>query len=66
MLADAQEPSRAARADQPCVQLRRRGTGSVVDILDAKAVMAAGRGFSRLERPPRSGAKNSRLADAKA
>ena len=67
VLAHGKELRRGPSADEPRVG-KPRGwrAGNRVDILEAEAVMTAGRGFNRLQGSTRDSAENCRLADAQA
>lgn len=68
VLADCKKLRRSACADQggAAGQLGRRRAGQSLDFLEPEAVVAAGRGFSRLQCSPRNRAENCCLAHAKA
>jgi len=67
VLAHGKEPRRGPSADEPRMgKARGWRAGNRVDILEAEAVMTAGRGFNGLQGSTRDSAENCRLADAQA
>jgi hypothetical protein len=68
VLADAEQAGSFPAADQPGAggHIGRCRHGELFDVLQAEAVMPAGRGLPSYKGPPRNRAENSRLADAQA